>query len=149
MAAAAIVPTGVRPDDQLRPVEPLQPARGTGPSSQRRAGRTSRSLTCPPCRRPRGLTVNAGTLLDWATATSLLADMEPLWMHAATPGEVEVVRLLSEAQMLRAAAPRTDGLTAPGELAKIPQAFPLRFALGRCRRGDDLREAGAEIGSQG
>jgi beta-lactamase family protein len=51
-------------------------------------------------------------------------------MYAAIIGEVDGIRLLTPQQAAIAATPQTDALRAPGELAKLPEHFPLRFTLG-------------------
>jgi CubicO group peptidase (beta-lactamase class C family) len=51
-------------------------------------------------------------------------------MYAAIIGEVDGIRLLTPDQGRIAATAQTDGLGAPGELAKLPETHPLRFALG-------------------
>jgi len=51
-------------------------------------------------------------------------------MYAAIIGEVDGVRLLTAQQLEIARTPQTDALGAPGQLAKIPEQHPLRFALG-------------------
>ena len=49
-------------------------------------------------------------------------------LYAATIGDVDGVRLLSQATVDRARAPRTDDLPSPAPLAKLPR--PPRFGLG-------------------
>jgi CubicO group peptidase (beta-lactamase class C family) len=51
-------------------------------------------------------------------------------MYAATIGDVDGVRLLKPETVARAMVPTTDGLTAPGDLAKLPSRSPLRYGLG-------------------
>ncbi|MEJ0028434.1 MAG: serine hydrolase domain-containing protein [Rhizomicrobium sp.] len=51
-------------------------------------------------------------------------------MYAATIGEVDGVRLLQPQTVARAMAPQTEGLTAPGDFAKLPNPSPLRYGLG-------------------
>ncbi len=51
-------------------------------------------------------------------------------MYAATIGEVGGVRLLKPETVERARAPQTDGLKAPGDFAKLPNADPQRLGLG-------------------
>ncbi|MEI9991822.1 MAG: serine hydrolase domain-containing protein [Rhizomicrobium sp.] len=51
-------------------------------------------------------------------------------MYAATIGEVDGVRLLQPRTVARAMAPRTEGLTVPGDFAKLPNPSPLRYGLG-------------------
>lgn len=51
-------------------------------------------------------------------------------MYAAVIGEVDGVRLLDDAAVARAAAPRTDGLPAPAPFDRLPSQDPTRFGLG-------------------
>ncbi len=51
-------------------------------------------------------------------------------MYAATIGEVDGVRLFSDATMKRARTPQTDNLKGPGDFAKLPNPDPQRLALG-------------------
>ena len=51
-------------------------------------------------------------------------------MYAATIGEVDGVRLLQPQTVARAMRPQTEGLTAPGDFAKLPNPSPLRYGLG-------------------
>ncbi|MCP3803810.1 beta-lactamase family protein [Allokutzneria sp. A3M-2-11 16] len=51
-------------------------------------------------------------------------------MYAATIGEVDGVRLLSEESARRARTPQTDSLSAPAPLNLMRMPFPQRFGLG-------------------
>ncbi len=51
-------------------------------------------------------------------------------MYAATIGPVDGVRLLQPQTVARAMRPLTEGLTAPGDFAKLPSPSPLRYGLG-------------------
>jgi CubicO group peptidase (beta-lactamase class C family) len=66
--------------------------------------------------------VPAGNMIG--TAASLAK------MYAACIGEVDGVRLLKPQTVARAMVPTTDGLGAPGDLAKLPSRSPLRYGLG-------------------
>jgi CubicO group peptidase (beta-lactamase class C family) len=64
-------------------------------------------------------------------AANMIGDAASLAkMYAATIGAVDGVRLLTAATVDRARAPQTDGLKAPGDFAKLPNADPQRLGLG-------------------
>ncbi|MEJ1968298.1 MAG: serine hydrolase domain-containing protein [Rhizomicrobium sp.] len=51
-------------------------------------------------------------------------------MYAATIGAVDGVRLLKPETVAGAMRPQTEGLTAPGDFARLPNPSPLRYGLG-------------------
>ena len=57
-------------------------------------------------------------------------------MYAATIGAVDGVRLLQPQSVTRAMRPQTEGLSAPGDFAKLPSPSPLRYGLGYQLRRD-------------
>ena len=64
-------------------------------------------------------------------AANMIGDAASLArMYAATIGEVDGVRLLSPQTVARATRWQTEGLSAPGDFAKLPNPSPLRYGLG-------------------
>jgi len=64
-------------------------------------------------------------------AANMIGDAASLArMYAATIGEVDGVRLLKPGTVARAMRPQTEGLSAPGDFAKLPNPSPLRYGLG-------------------
>jgi len=64
-------------------------------------------------------------------AANMIGDAASLArMYAATIGEVDGVRLLKPETVARAMRLQTEGLTAPGDFAKLPNPSPLRYGLG-------------------
>jgi CubicO group peptidase (beta-lactamase class C family) len=51
-------------------------------------------------------------------------------MYAATIGAVDGIRLLKPETVAKAMVPTTEGLSPPGDLAKLPSRSPLRYGLG-------------------